>query len=41
MPVVEDAKCRCETPAPVGAYLFGSFRKCARCGKIANWRDLE
>jgi len=39
--VVEGQKCRCENPGPTGAYLFGAFQLCAKCHKIANWRDFE
>lgn len=38
MTVREEARCACETPVPVGPTVIG-VRKCARCGKVANWRD--
>ena len=38
--IKEDAKCRCETPKPVGPFIFGA-QKCATCRKVANWRELE
>ena len=41
MPVAEEAKCRCDMPEPYGPYMYGIFILCARCKRVANWRDLE
>lgn len=40
MSIVESARCTCATPDPVGPFVIG-VRKCATCGKVANWRDWE
>jgi hypothetical protein len=40
MPVAESIKCRCLEPDPVGPWVLG-LRKCAKCGKVANWREFE
>jgi hypothetical protein len=39
--VVENQKCRCEKPEPTGAYICGAFQLCAKCKKVANWREFE
>jgi disulfide oxidoreductase YuzD len=39
--IVEENKCKCEKPEPVGPFVYGAFQKCAKCGKVANWKDFE
>ncbi len=40
MAIKDEAKCQCDVPEPTGPWIFGA-RKCAKCGKVANWRELE
>jgi hypothetical protein len=40
-PIVESARCGCEKPEPTGGYIAGAFQLCAKCKKIANWREFE
>lgn len=41
MSIVEGAKCQCAEPEPKGFKdCFGAVQ-CAKCKKVANWRDLE
>ena len=41
MPVLENAKCRCEKPETVESYMCGAFKICQKCKKVANWREFE
>lgn len=41
MAIREEAKCRCEVPEPRGISDCLGAIQCAKCKRIANWREWE